>query len=63
MVHQNDARVAAARGCLLAGDYALLFDLELTSGKAGKSIASSGGGSISPAFLLLTRTRHHQPVR
>jgi hypothetical protein len=62
MVHQNDARVAAARG-LLPGDYALLFDLELTSGKAGKSIASSGGGSISPAFLLLTRTRHHQPVR
>ncbi|WP_409192515.1 hypothetical protein [Bradyrhizobium sp. RDM4] len=56
MERQNDARVAAARGCLLGGDYALFFDLGLMSGKAGKSIGSSGGGSISSAFLLLTRT-------
>src|SRR5438128_913370 len=56
MEHQNDARVAAARGCLLGGDYAFFFDLELRSGKAGKSIGSSGGGSTSSAFLLLTRT-------
>lgn len=56
MVHQNDARVVATRGCLLGGDYAFVVWFELTSGKAGKSPGSSGGGSISSAFPLLTRT-------